>query len=300
MAAAVLWSAARRNASRTRAFGGPRFQSSSLTRGIQSSNIARASRSRLPSTDPDAPSRGAITRLSYAGTQDGCPSWCRRFQIAPQRPAPLLTPHQPTCRAGVIPFRASLRGDSHPFAAIGDSGCYHPAHVHVAQSADPIPSGSVVDSAARRTGSKVGVSPTSARCSRARGITRTRLLRWLTPDWRSGAFPGWLGPVQCVGNPPLVRPGREASVWFGSHGPHLPLAGAPIFGSAWATARSGGSPWVTGGITSRVAVRPPQRPSIPQRGTPRKGVPGCERACARQLRALHSHCVELRAHLFDL
>lgn len=64
----------------------------------------------------DASSGDALTRLSYTGTQRSCLRWCRCVQASPPHPAVFPRPHQPTCVVQVIPFRAPLGRDSHPFA----------------------------------------------------------------------------------------------------------------------------------------------------------------------------------------
>ena len=97
-------------------FRGPRFQSISLTHWCLSPHIARPARSWLTTTYPDAPSSGAITGLSYTGIFKGCPLKYRAFQSSPHAPSASRHSHQPTCGDEVVPFRAPLHRDFHPFA----------------------------------------------------------------------------------------------------------------------------------------------------------------------------------------
>jgi hypothetical protein len=80
--------------------------------------MTRASRPWLHTPYPDAPSRGAITGLSYPGISGGCPPEYRAIQVSPHAPDASRRPHQPTCEDPVRPFRAAPGGDFHPFTTV--------------------------------------------------------------------------------------------------------------------------------------------------------------------------------------
>lgn len=114
--------------------------------------MARDSLPRLCNTYPNAASTVAITGLSYAAICQGCPSQYRTLQISPQIPDTSPCPQQPTRRGGVVPFRAPLRRDFHPFI---HNRVRHVAMPPVSVSPNPRNSGPWI-------GSKRGVAPLSA------------------------------------------------------------------------------------------------------------------------------------------
>lgn len=116
-------------------FGGPRFQSISLTQKQTSSFTTRCTTSWLDKTDPNATSSDAITGLSYTAICKGCPSQYRVFQFSPHTPDTSRCPQQPTSQDDVLPFQAARRGDFNaPLQQKQESACHHAFRFRVAQT----------------------------------------------------------------------------------------------------------------------------------------------------------------------
>lgn len=142
----------------------------------------------------NAPSRGAVTRLSYPETP-GFPR-CRLRQVSPCSPRTSPYAHQPSCAADVAPFRYAPSAGLDPLSRSTRS---HGHCLPCAVSWSP----NLFRRRAGAIGSKGGIAPPSARRNAASPIKGTALQRLLDrglailrlPDWRSGVA---FRPVCCA------------------------------------------------------------------------------------------------------
>lgn len=215
-----------------RAFGGPRFQSISLTHVLASTcwlSRSLTDGQRLASTYRDAPSRGAITRLSCTAIR---PAFARRYQtlqISPQVPDASRRPQQPTCSALVVRSPAPPAGDLHP-----------------------LPHGRV----GLVTQAPVSVSPNPRRSRRRIGSKRTFQSPAPFVAWRA-ELPA---PRFGVASPPVGDRGVSGGRWWGWRppaGPGCRIDARPTGGAA--STRAPRTPLVgRGGSSNARVVSEPQ------------------------------------------
>ena len=151
----------------------PYQRHASSPRQIHRTPLPRYHELTKPTCAGRTPSRPSVTRLSYPASLTGCPVRSRRLQVSPRRPVGFHRPQQPSCGAGVRPFRAAHRRDFHPLSQVpGSSRHCLPAPV----SLSPNTPGPCAPLGPRRPDRvEGGIAASSALRSRASPIRGTRL-----------------------------------------------------------------------------------------------------------------------------